>query len=79
MDSCWTVVGQLLVGRWLIIELRESQIFLLFGSIAVGVRPRRWVISKKQYLCRGTARLISDLDKMGAAANAIGGRPSLLG
>ncbi len=79
------VVGQSLVslvGRWSIIELGESQIFFVvridrwqqrFESAAVGVRPRRWVSSRKRYLCQGTASLINDLDGTAATADAVDG------
>ena len=83
---CWTVVGQLLVVRWSIIELEESQILIVwierwqwpFESAAVGVRPWRWVSSWKQPLCLGAAGLIRDLDGTAAMADAIDGRYYLL-
>jgi hypothetical protein len=83
---CWAVVGQLLVGRWSIIELGESRIFIVqidrwqrqFESAAVGVRPWRWVSFRKRPLCLGTASLISDLEGTATTADAIDGRYSSL-
>ena len=48
-EQSWAVVGQLLVGRWLIIKLREMRIVVVvpvdcwqwrFENAAVGVQPR---------------------------------------
>jgi hypothetical protein len=77
---------QLLVGRWLIIKLRENQNFVVvsvdrwqwrFENAAVGIWPRRGVSSWKQPLCQGAASLISDLNKPAAMADAINGRSLL--